>query len=125
MLTLREVRNPIKTVRAARLRAAMEAGGDVNEYIAAGAIAASDGVALFRATEVGMAMTLADGVIPGETMLLELAQIKAAGGTVVVTPVTLNGGATITFAAVDERAVLIWVTATGWNVRTGETATVA
>lgn len=124
-LTVKEVGNPIRRVRAERIRAGVEAHGNVEEYIAAGAINPNDGVALLRVGTAGMAMTLADGSILGETMLIECVALTLPGtDTAVVTPTTLVGGTTITFDAVGERAVLIWA-ALGWSVRGGNTATVA
>lgn len=124
-LTIKEVRNPVQTVRAERIRAALEAHGNVGEYTVAGAISPNDGVATIRTITAGMAMTLADGSILGETMLIECTALAVPGtDTVVVTPATLVGGTTITFDAAGERAVLIWV-ALGWSVRGGNTATVA
>jgi plastocyanin len=124
-LTLKEVRVPTPRVRAEKILAALLAGGDLNEYNAAGAIAVTDGVAMLRATSVGMAMTLADsGVGPGDTIRLELVKQNDPTHTVVVTPATLNGGTTITFDAVGEYIVLIWVDTVGWTEKVG-TATVA
>lgn len=124
-LTLKEVRNPVPLVRAARLQAALEAHGEVNEYNAAGAISPNDGVALLRANAVGQAMTLADGTVPGETMLVRLLEIPAAGGTIVLTPTTFADGATMTFDAEGEQEVLIWVAVNGWTVRPGGSSTIA
>jgi len=124
-LALNEVRVPTPRTRAEKILAALLAGGDLNEYNAAGAIAVTDGVALLRATSVGMAMTLADsGVGPGDTIRLELVKKSDPTYTVVVTPATLNGGTTITFDAVGEYIVLIWVDTVGWTEKVG-TATVA
>ena len=124
-LTLKEVRVPTPRVRAEKILAALLAGGDLNEYNAAGAIAVTDGVAMLRATSVGMAMTLADsGVGPGDTIRLELVKQDDPTYTAVVTPATFADGTTLTFDAVGEYAVLIWVAATGWTVKVA-TATVA
>ena len=124
-LTVKEVRNPVPLVRATRIRAALEAGGNLEEYNAAGAIDPNAGAALMRTSEAGLAMTLADGSILGETMLLECIELTLPGtDTIVVTPTTLVGGATITFNVIGDRAVLIWV-ALGWSVRGGNTAVVA
>lgn len=119
-LTIREVRNPIKRTRAERIRAALLSAGDLAEYAAAGAIAPTDSVALLRLDSVGMAMTLADGTIPGETMRIEVLDSDDPTYTAVVTPTTLVGGTTITFSAIGEYAVLIWVTTVGWTLRTGD-----
>lgn len=125
-LDLKEVRNPIKRVRAERILAALEGNGPVNDYNAAGAISPNDGVACLRSDEAGLAMSLADGAIEGETICLRCTHIGTVGtDTIVVTPATLNGGTTLTFDAKDEVAVLIWVAATGWNPRAGYTATLA
>ena len=124
-LTLKEVRNPVPRVRAEKVLAALEAAGPVNEYIAAGAISPNDGVALLKATAVGQAMTLADGTVPGETMLVRLLEVGVTGGTIVLTPTTFADGATMTFDAAGESETLIWVTTTGWTVRPGGSSTIA
>lgn len=125
-LELKEVRVPTKRVRAEKLLAALEANGPVNEYNAAGAIDPSDGVALLRSTSAGMAMTLADGTVAGETMHIKCTKIGTLGtDTIVVTPATFADGTTITFDAENEFIVLIWIAATGWTKRPGNSATVA
>lgn len=123
-LTVKEVRVPTPRIRAERILSALEAHGPVNEYSAAGAIDPGDGVAILRPSAAAMAMTLADGTIAGETMLVKMLQQDDPTYTAVLTPANMTGGTTITFDAVDELAVLIWDGA-GWAVRSGETATVA
>lgn len=124
-LTLKEVRNPVPRVRAEKIRAALLGGGDCNEYSAAGAVDVEDALAVLRATSVGMAMTLADSAVgPGDAIRLELVKQDDPTHTVVLTPATLNGGTTITFDAVGEYIVLIWVTTVGWTRKAGD-ATVA
>lgn len=123
-LTLKEVRNPVPRVRAERILAVLNGADDASAaqqktvYNAAGAIDPGDDIAVFDATAVGMAMTLADGTHPGETISLYM-RSKTNGDTVVVTPTTLIGGTTITFGDVGVRATLTW-TATGWYVRNGD-----
>jgi hypothetical protein len=127
-LVLKEVRNPVKRVRAQKILDILnaadvgQAAGQSNVYDAAGAIDPADDVAVLDATSVGMAMTLADGTTAGETMKLYLRSITNSD-TVVLTPANLAGGTTITFDAVGEYAVLIWNGA-AWAVRSTD-ATVA
>lgn len=121
-LTIKEVRNPITRVRAEKIRASLLAGGDLGEYSSAGAIAPTDGVAMLDGTVDAQAMTLADGTIPGESIRVECRSLAAGVNSIVLTPVTLNGGTTVTFAAKDEYVVLIWVTTVGWTPRTGDAA---
>lgn len=128
-VTLREVRNPVKKVRAQKIMDILNAadaaadaalvGADQKVvYDAAGAIDPTDDLATLDATEVGMAMTLADGSIAGERVALYLRSITT-GATAVLTPANLTGGTTITFAAVGERASLIW-TGAAWEKRNGD-----
>jgi len=123
-LTLKEVRNPVKRVRAQKILDALNAGDNLAAgqqaavYAAAGAIDPTDDVAVFDATAVGMAMTLADGTIPGETMYLSM-RTKTNSDTVVITPATLVGGTTLTFGDVGVRATLVWAAA-GWTLRNGD-----
>lgn len=124
-LSIAEVRNPIKRVRAEKIRASLLAGGDCSEYSAAGAVAVTDGVALLRPSEAAMAMTLADSAVgPGDCIRLEMTDQDDPTYTAVLTPTTLNGGTTITFDAVGEYVVLMWVVTVGWTVKAGD-ATVA
>ena len=123
-LDLKEVRVPTPRVRAERLLAALEAHGPVNEYKAAGAISPNDGVAILRPSEAGMAMTLADGTVLGETMRVVMLQQDDPTYTAVLTPATFGGGTTMTFDAVNESEVLIWV-AGGWTERPGGSSTIA
>lgn len=123
-LTLKEVRNPVPRVRAEKIRTVLNAadsaaaGQQAVAYNAAGAVDPADDVVIFDATAVGMAMTLADGTHPGETIHMSM-RSKTNGDTVVVTPVTLLGGTTLTFGDVGVRATLVW-TATGWYKRNGD-----
>jgi len=118
-LTLKEVRNPVPRVRAEKVLAALLAGGDFNEYNAAGAIAPTDSIAMIDGTVDAQAMTLADGTIPGEAIRLQLRSLAAGVNSVVITPTTFADGTTLTFDAEDEYAVLIWVTTNGWTQRVG------
>jgi len=125
-LTLKEVRNPVPRVRAQKIldvlngADSVSAAQQVNVYAAAGAVDPTDDVAIFDATAVGMAMTLADGATAGELMHLVM-RSKTNGDTVVLTPTTLTGGTTITFSAVGHRATLLW-TGTAWVMRNGTAA---
>lgn len=124
-LDLKNVRVPTPRVRAELLLACLEGNGVLNEYSAAGAISEDDGVAILRSKEAGMAMTLADATIPGATIHLKCLSLGTPGtDTIVVTPTTFADGATLTFDATNEEAVLIWVTTNGWTLRSGN-ATVA
>jgi hypothetical protein len=124
-LDLKNVRVPTPRVRAELVLACLEAHGPLNEYFAAGAISEEDGVAILRSKEAGMAMTLANAALAGETIHLKCLSLGLPGtDTVVVTPVALTGGTTITFNAKDDSAVLIW-TGAAWEVRAGNTAVVA
>lgn len=129
-LTIKEVRVPTPLVRARKILAALSGNGDISEYSTHNAeIALTDGVAFVvpdAAQVVAVADTdygLADSAIPGDTIRIEMTRSNAASD-VVVTPDTFADGATITFDAVGEYAVLIWVTTNGWTVKVA-TATVA
>jgi len=66
---------------------------------------------LTKVTTTGAdALTLADGVIDGQ---LKKVQMVVDGGEATLTPVTLVGGDTITFADAGDLALLMW-TAAGW-----------
>ena len=119
-LTIKEVRNPVPRIRAERIRSALLAGGDLTEYLAAGAISVEDSSALLRPDSVGMAMTLADSAVgPGGCIRIEQIEQDDPTFTAVVTPVTLVGGTTITFSAVGEYIVLMWVVTVGWTRKAG------
>jgi hypothetical protein len=126
-LDLKEVRVPTPRVRAERILALLEAHGPLNEYNAAGAIDPGDGVALIRATAAAMALTLADGNVSGETMLVKLIDFdEAIPGTAVLTPANFTNGATMTFDAKNESEVLIWDEVAGaWEARVGGSSTIA
>lgn len=125
-LDLKEVRVPTPTRRAEKILALLEAHGPINAYSAAGAISPNDGAALLSSAEAALAMTLADGTFVGETIHLKCDDLTIPGtDTIVVTPVTLNGGTTLTFDAKDEHVVLIWNTTVGWSPRAGFSATLA
>jgi hypothetical protein len=120
MLALKEVRNPVKLVRAERILAALLASGDFAEYAAAGAISIEDSVALLRPSAIGQALTLADtGTGPGDCIRIEMIQQKDPTFTAVLTPATLAGGTTITFSAKGDYIVLQWVVTTGWTRKAG------
>jgi hypothetical protein len=120
-LTLKEVRNPVPRVRAEKVRQGLLAGGDLNEYSAAGAISVEDAVAMLRPDSVGMAMTLADSAVgPGDCIRLEQLDQTDPTFTAVLTPATLNGGTTITFSAIGEYIVLMWVVTVGWTKKAGD-----
>jgi hypothetical protein len=124
MLEVKEVRNPVKTVRAERILAALEANGPVSDYNAAGAISPEDGTAILRSKEAALAMTLAVGTTVGETLHLKCLGIGTPGVDTIVVTGTFTGGTTLTFAVKDEHAVLIWVGA-AWTPRAGYTAALA
>ena len=126
-LTLNEVRVPTPTRRAKRIMALLESNGPVNEYDAATpVISPNDGAALLSSAEAGLAMSLADATHEGETIHLKCDELTIPGtDTIVVTPATLDGGTTITFAVADEHVVLIWFTTVGWQARPGFSAAIA
>ena len=123
-LRIDEVRVPTPRVRAQRILTLLEAHGLVNEYRAAGAIDPNDGAAIIRPDSVGMALTLADGSIISETMVIRMVEKEKPSWTAVVTPANLAGGTTLTFNSLDDFAVLIW-TGAAWGVRGGNTAVLA
>lgn len=130
-LEVREVRVPTKRVRAEAIQGKFADlddlldGMQVNAYAAAGAIAPEDGLAFLDATEAGMAMTLADGSVVGETMHVILRSIAEDGvDTAVITPANLTGGSTLTFDEVNQRETLIWVGA-AWTPRPNGGSTIA
>jgi hypothetical protein len=119
-LELKEVRNPVKRVRAERILAALLSSGDFAEYSAAGAISVEDGVALLRPRSAAMAMTLADSATgPGDCIRIEQLDEKDPTFTAVLTPATLDGGTTITFDGVGDYIVLQWVVTIGWTRKAG------
>ena len=122
-LKIGEVRVPTPLSRARKVYTALLNCGDSKTYATAGGIDPNAAVAFLQPDEAGMAMTLADGTHPGETMRIMMETQSDPTYTAVLTPTTLLGGTTLTFDAVDEYAVLLW-TATGWYVRTA-TATLA
>ena len=124
-LELKEVRVPTPIVRAERILAVLESQGLINDYKVAGAISPNDGTAILRTKEAGLAMTLANGTLVGETIHLKCVQLRTPGtDTIVVTPANLTGGTTITFSVKDDHAVLIWAGA-AWSVRIGNSADIA
>ena len=83
------------------------------------------GTALLRTKIAGQAMTLPNAAIIGETIHIKLIQLKTPGNdTVVVTPVSLTGGTTITFSVKDHHVVLIWG-GSAWGIRGGNTAVIS
>jgi hypothetical protein len=112
-LSLASVRVPTKRSRANAILAKFDDLDDrldaikTTAYVAAGAIAVSDGFAILTANSVGQAMTLAVGTVVGQTMSIIL-RAKTATGTAVITGV-FTGGTTLTLSVVGQRATLIWV----------------
>ena len=107
-LTLNEVRVPTPSVRARKILAALSATGDITEYVAAGAIAITDGVALIAPTSAAMAMTLAASAVVGSTIRLEMTRQAVSTYTAVVTVAGPGAGvASVTLDAVGEYAVLV------------------
>jgi hypothetical protein len=122
-LTLAQVRVPIKLSRATALKTKFD---DLDDYLdalkttvysAAGAISPTDGFAIIDSATPGMAMTLADGTINGETLNV-IFRTKTGAGTVVITPANLASGTTWTLATAGQRGQLIWVSP-DWNLRPG------
>lgn len=61
------------------------------------------------------ALTLADGAVPGQILVIDL--VTDGGGDGTLTPVTASGWATIVFADAGDQAVLMWTGATGgWRI---------
>ena len=61
------------------------------------------------------ALTLADGTIPGQLLVIHLTVDGGGDGT--LTPTTATGWATIVFADAGDQAVLMWVSeAAGWRI---------
>jgi hypothetical protein len=116
-LTHKEVRNPVPTRRAEKILACLLSGGTHGEYNDAGAIDISDSVAMLDGTVDAQAMTLADEVVPGAAMRLECRSLDEGVDSIVLTPATLNGGTTLTFNAVGDFVILIWVVTVGWTPR--------
>jgi len=119
-LSIAEIRNPVKRVRAEKLRDCLLSGGGHGEYVAAGAIDPTDAVAQLDGNADAQAMTLADGSIPGEAIRITCRKLAAGVASIVLTPATFADGTTITFDAEGEYAVLIWVTTNGWTQRLGD-----
>jgi hypothetical protein len=122
-LTLAQVRVPIKLSRALALKAKFDDLDDFLDaikttvYSAAGALSPTDGFAIIDSAIAGMAMTLANGATAGETISY-LFRTKTGLGTVVITPVALTGGTTLTLSTAGLRGQLIW-TGAAWTRRTG------
>jgi len=122
-LALKTVRVPIKLERALEIKAKFDDLDDFLDaikttvYSAAGAISPTDGFAIFDSAIAGMAMTLANGTIAGETISY-MFRTKTGAGTVVITPTALTGGTTLTLSTAGLRGQLIW-TGAAWTRRTG------
>lgn len=122
-LALKTVRVPIKLERALEIKAKFDDLDDFLDaikttvYSAAGAISPTDGFAIFDSAIAGMAMTLANGTIVGETISY-MFRTKTGAGTVVITPTALTGGTTLTLSTAGLRGQLIW-TGAAWTRRTG------
>ena len=122
-LTLKEVRVPIKLSRAIAIKAKLD---DLDNFLdtikttvysAAGPISPTDGHAVFDSAIAGMAMSLANGTIAGETINY-IFRTKTGAGTVVITPTALTGGTTLTLSTAGLRGQLIW-TGAAWTRRAG------
>jgi hypothetical protein len=128
-LAVKEVRVPTKLVRATAIAAKMADLDDyldgigTSDYDAAGAISPNDGLAVLTASVAAQAMTLADGTVTGQHLVVVL-RAKATAGTAVVTPANLAGGTTLTFSAVGQKARLVW-TGADWTPVPGYTAVLA
>ena len=122
-LSLAQVRIPIKLSRATALKTKFD---DLDDYLdalkttvysAAGAISPTDGFVIIDSASAGLAMTLANGAVDGETMNV-LFRTKTGAGTVVITPANLASGTTWTLATAGQRGQLIWISP-DWNLRPG------
>jgi hypothetical protein len=122
-LALKTVRVPMRLERALAIKAKFDDLDDLLDalkttvYSAAGAISPTDGFAIFDSAVAGMAMTLANGTIVGETISY-IFRTKTGSGTVVITPTALTGGTTLTLSTAGLRGQLIW-TGAAWTRRTG------
>lgn len=122
-LTLKEVRVPIKLSRALAIKAKFDDLDDFLDalkttvYSAAGAISPTDGLVIIDSAIAGMAMTLANGTVNGETINV-IFRKKTGAGTVVITPANLAAGTTWTLATAGQRGQLIWVSP-DWTLRPG------
>lgn len=122
-LTLKQVRIPIKLASAIAIKAKYDDLDDFLDglkttvYSAAGALSPTDGFAIIDSAVAGMAMTLADGTIDGETINV-IFRTKTAAGTIVITPANLAAGTTWTLATAGQRGQLIWISP-DWNLRVG------
>lgn len=70
------------------------------------------------------AVSLADGVVVGQEVTIVYAVAGHAGDSIVVTPATLVGGTTVTFADVGDSATFLW-TENGWVVTANNGGTIA
>ena len=86
-------------------------GGNVSEYSATGDIAVTDKMAILDSSGGALAMALADGT-EGQRLVIKC---DTAGSNAVVTPAHLADGATLTFDAADETAILIF-DGTNWQL---------
>jgi len=131
-ISLSTIRNPVKRSRAEELKNKLDDHDDaldaleglglnsallVKEYDAADAIDPLADIVFIDATTAGMAMTLADATIPGETITIVLRSKSDSGDSAVITPNTFDSGATITLDDVGEQVQLIWVDTNGWTAR--------
>lgn len=85
----------------------------MNTMTTAGAVAVTNFyTAVNTTTGSGHASTLANG---GRTGQLKKVQLIVDGGDLVLTPASLSGGTTITFADAGDYALMVW-TGTAWQV---------
>lgn len=122
-LDIRSIRVPAKRSRAELIKAKFDDNDDLLDalkttaYSAAGAIAPTDGFAIVDSAVAGMAMTLADGTVDGQTLNL-IFRTKTGAGTIVLTPANLAAGTTWTLATAGQRGQLIWYSG-DWHLRAG------
>lgn len=104
-MRLADVRNPIVTSRAAQEKAKYDLMDDLldamktTRYAASGAISETDGFAIL---DGALVMTLADGTVTGETIL-----VACRGASAKITPANLTGGTELLLTQ-GEVVKLIW-----------------
>ena len=65
------------------------------------------------ASSAAIALTLANGTSANQIKIITMI---TDGGTVTLTPATMNDGTNLVFADVGDSAILMWIGASGWQV---------
>ena len=84
----------------------------VQSLTGAGAVDVTSAVTLLTSSGAGQAITLADGTVVGQTKTI-IHDVKGSSGTMVLTPVSVTGYATITFTDVGDAVQLMWSSTVG------------